>query len=128
MYSDGDADEAYRAHYYAPRVVADHERSVVVADRTPATIHLGSGTGRPAIPRVPGRLRTPLSGLALGVVLHLVRDLITGRGVPLFWPVTGTSVLAPYALYVGLLSLAATWAVLRPARRQPPAAGPQPLE
>jgi len=77
--------------------------------------------------RRPGRLRTPLSGLALGVLLHLVRDIVTGPGASLFWPVTGTSVLAPYSLYVGLLCLAAALAALRPVRRQPPAAGPQPL-
>jgi inner membrane protein len=80
-----------------------------------------------ALSRLPGRLRTPLSGLALGVVLHLVRDVVTGPGAPLFWPVTGTSALAPYSLYVGLLCLAAAWAVLRPRRQRPPAAGPQPL-
>jgi inner membrane protein len=81
-----------------------------------------------AFSRLPGRLRTPLSGLALGVLLHLVRDVVTGPGVPLFWPVTGTSVLASYSLYVWLLCLATAWAVLRPRRQQPPAAGAQPLE
>ena len=70
-----------------------------------------------ALSRLHGRLRTPLSGLALGVVLHLVRDVVTGPGAPLFWPITGTTVLAPYSLYVGLLCLAAAWAVLRPVRR-----------
>ena len=29
--------------------------------------------------------------------------------------------------YVGLLGLATAWAILRPVRRQPPAAEPQPL-
>jgi len=80
-----------------------------------------------ALSRLSGRLRTPLSGLALGVVLHLVRDVVTGPGAPLFWPITGTSVLAPYSLYVGLLCLAAAWAVLRPVQRQPPGAGSPPL-
>ncbi len=75
-----------------------------------------------ALSRLHGRLRTPLSGLALGVVLHLLRDVVTGPGAPLFWPIAGTSVLAPYSLYVGLLCLAAAWVVLRPVRRQPPAA------
>jgi inner membrane protein len=77
--------------------------------------------------RLLGRLRTPLSGLALGVALHLVRDVSTGPGAPLFWPIAGTSVRAPYSFYVGLLCLATAWAVLRPVRRQPPAAEPQPL-
>ena len=81
-----------------------------------------------ALSRLHGRLRTPLSGLALGVLFHLVRDVATGPGAPLFWPFSGTSVLAPYSLYVGLLCLAAAWAVLRSGRRQPAAAEPQPLE
>ena len=81
-----------------------------------------------ALSRLPGRLRTPLSGLALGVLLHLVRDIVTGPGASLFWPIAGTSVLLPYPLYAGVLCLAAAWAVLRPRRQQPTAAGPQPLE
>ena len=81
-----------------------------------------------ALSRLPGRTRTPLSGLALGVLLHLVRDVVTGPGVSLFWPIAETSVVLPYPLYVGVLCLAAAWAVLRRRRRQQPAAAPQPLE
>jgi inner membrane protein len=51
------------------------------------------------------RLRVPLCGLALGVVLHLVRDVATGPGVPLLWPLRDGSVLLPYAAY--LVALAA---------------------
>ncbi len=80
-----------------------------------------------ALSRLAGRLRTPLSGLALGVALHLVRDVVTGPGAALFWPLAETSVLVPYSLYVGLLCLAAARALLRPGRRPPPAARPQPL-
>jgi inner membrane protein len=80
-----------------------------------------------ALSRLHGRLRTPLSGLALGVVLHLTRDVVTGPGAPVFLPITGKSALAPYSLYVGLLCLAAAWAVLRPVRRQSTAAGSQPV-
>ena len=80
-----------------------------------------------ALSRLAGRLRTPLSGLALGVALHLVRDVVTGPGAALFWPIADNGVLVPYSLYVGLLCLAAARALLRPGRRPPPAARPQPL-
>jgi inner membrane protein len=79
-----------------------------------------------ALSRLAERLRTPLAGLALGVALHLVRDLVTGPGASLFWPIADTGVLVPYSLYVGLLCLAAARALLRPGR-PPPAARPQPL-
>jgi inner membrane protein len=44
--------------------------------------------------------------LAIGVLLHFVRDLATGPGVPLLWPLHG-SVLLPYPGYAALLCLAA---------------------
>jgi inner membrane protein len=47
--------------------------------------------------------RTRLAALALGVVLHVVRDLATGPGVPLLWPLLPGSVQVPYAAYLGLL-------------------------
>jgi len=81
-----------------------------------------------ALSRLNRRLRTPLTGLALGVLFHLVRDTVTGPGASLFWPIDETSVLVPYSLYVGLLCLAAAWAVLRPRRRRSRDVGPQPLE
>jgi inner membrane protein len=80
-----------------------------------------------ALSRLDRRLRTPLSGLALGVLLHLVRDIATGPGASLFWPIAETGVLVPYSLYAGLLCLAATRALFRPGRRPPPAARSQPL-
>ena len=52
-------------------------------------------------------LRTALSGFALGVGLHLVRDLATGPGVPLWWPVEGAGVLVPHAWYALVLAVAA---------------------
>ncbi len=62
---------------------------------------------------VAGRLRVPLAGLGLGVLLHLVRDIATGPGVPLVWPVDDASVLVPYAVYAGVLVLITITAVLR---------------
>ncbi|HYY11910.1 MAG TPA: metal-dependent hydrolase [Kineosporiaceae bacterium] len=52
-------------------------------------------------------LRTALSGFALGVGLHLVRDLATGPGVPLWWPVEDAGVLVPHAWYALVLGVAA---------------------
>jgi inner membrane protein len=53
------------------------------------------------------RLRAPLTGLACGVTMHLVRDLATGPGVPLVWPLSPASVLVPYGPYAALLCVAA---------------------
>jgi inner membrane protein len=59
------------------------------------------------------RLRSPLLGLALGVVLHLVRDLATGPGVPLLWPFGPAKVIVPYAVYLLVLAVVAVVAVVR---------------
>lgn len=60
-----------------------------------------------------GRARTALVGLALGVALHLVRDLGTGPGVPLWWPVSGHGVLLPYVTYAALTAAVAVVAGAR---------------
>jgi inner membrane protein len=52
------------------------------------------------------RGRTVLAALAAGVALHLLRDLGTGPGVPLLWPVSGASVLVPHSCYLGVLAVA----------------------
>jgi inner membrane protein len=70
-----------------------------------------------------GRLVRPgvaLTGLGTGVLLHLVRDLATGPGVPLLWPVEGTE-RAPYLIYGLMLALATTVALIR--RRRPVVGG-----
>jgi len=64
------------------------------------------------------RGRTAAVGLAAGVALHLVRDVATGPGIPLLWPLDGTDVRLPYAAYLAVVVLAAAVAVLR-ARRGP---------
>lgn len=78
--------------------------------------------------RVVVRYRLPLAGLALGVFLHLVRDIATGPGVPLAWPATDVSVLAPFAGYQALLVLVTAAAVLRPSRTPSDRPEPQPLK
>ena len=50
------------------------------------------------------RARLVAAGLALGVAAHLLRDLGTGPGVPLLWPLTGASFSLPYAVYAGILA------------------------
>jgi inner membrane protein len=100
---------------------------VIDLDHVPLYVwHMGAVTqdGRPvshslvtilvllALAGVDRRLRTPLLGLALGVALHLVRDVATGPGIPLAWPVSAANVRVPYAVYVAAitgLALAATW-------------------
>lgn len=54
------------------------------------------------------RFRWPLLGLGLGVLLHFLRDVATGPGLPVAWPVTAAHRLLPYWLYIlALCSLAA---------------------
>jgi Glycosyl hydrolase family 26/LexA-binding, inner membrane-associated putative hydrolase len=69
-------------------------------------------------------------GLAFGVSAHLLRDLATGPGVPLLWPLSDGVARLPYAFFAGLLLAAAMfvlWARPRDARRFLPAAAMVPL-
>ena len=61
-------------------------------------------------------------GLAFGVSVHLFRDLATGPGVPLLWPLSDGVASLPYAYFALGLGLA-TLLALRgaPARRRSPA-------
>ncbi|HEX3561703.1 MAG TPA: glycosyl hydrolase [Solirubrobacterales bacterium] len=54
-----------------------------------------------------GTARQVSLGLAFGVSAHLLRDLATGPGVPLIWPVSSEVIVAPYALFAGGLAAAA---------------------
>ncbi len=44
-------------------------------------------------------------GIAFGISAHLLRDLATGPGVPLVWPISGGTVRLPYAVFAGSLAL-----------------------
>lgn len=44
-------------------------------------------------------------GISFGITAHLIRDVATGGGVSLFWPVTNQNVHVSYAPYVVLLCL-----------------------
>jgi inner membrane protein len=57
-------------------------------------------------------------GVALGVSLHLFRDLATGPGVPLLWPVAGSSVRVPQAVYLTIVVSAAVVAAARVRARE----------
>jgi inner membrane protein len=59
------------------------------------------------------RARGPLGGLALGLLLHLVRDSATGPGVPLLGPLEDGRLLVPYVVYACVIVVATTGAVLR---------------
>ena len=66
-------------------------------------------------------VRTPFAGLALGVCLHFVRDVATGPGVPLLWPLHDSAVRVPYAAYLAVLAVAvgvATWRIFRGTRQR----------
>ena len=68
------------------------------------------------------RFRPVLLGLATGVLLHLLRDLATGPGVSLWWPVWPQRIELPYLAYLAVVAGCALAATLRAAaeRRQTP--------
>jgi inner membrane protein len=63
------------------------------------------------------RFRVPALGVGFGVLLHLVRDLATGPGVPLYWPLSEEAVVLPYAVEFAALTVAAIVAVRARRRR-----------
>ena len=68
--------------------------------------------------------RTVLAGLALGVILHMARDIALGPGVPLFWPLVDGSFRVAWTTYLGLLVVATAvvvWRAWRAASDRPPA-------
>lgn len=59
------------------------------------------------------RFRPVLLGLAAGVLLHFVRDVATGPGVSLCWPVWDQRIDVPYRAYLIMLSACALVGTLR---------------
>src|SRR5262249_16876138 len=55
---------------------------------------------------LPGRrLRPIVLGIAFGLATHLLRDLATGPGIPIFWPLSSEAFTIPYAVFVFVLAL-----------------------
>jgi inner membrane protein len=52
-------------------------------------------------------------GLAVGALLHFVRDVATGPGIPLLWPIDELNVLVPHPAYAVAMALLAMVAVRR---------------
>jgi inner membrane protein len=48
--------------------------------------------------------RAALAGIATGVVLHFLRDVGTGPGVSLGWPIFPQNVKVPYSVYFGAMA------------------------
>ncbi|MET3807689.1 inner membrane protein [Nakamurella sp. UYEF19] len=57
--------------------------------------------------------RALVGGLAIGVLLHFVRDISTGPGLILLWPFDFETVRLPYELYLWVLVFAAAVATTR---------------
>lgn len=65
-----------------------------------------------------GRRSSVLGGLALGVLLHFVRDIGTGPGLPLWWPISDTAVLLDYRWYACAMVCVAAVAAIRAVSRR----------
>jgi membrane-bound metal-dependent hydrolase YbcI (DUF457 family) len=69
-----------------------------------------------------GQLRVFMSGAALGLASHLIRDMAEpgqNGGVSLFWPSSDRGVTIPYAVYALLMISLVLLALWRPARPAP---------
>lgn len=64
------------------------------------------------------RWRAELAGAALGITLHFVRDICTGPGLPLLWPISRADARLPYGWEVAALLVAAAVAAVRLSRRE----------
>ena len=70
-------------------------------------------------------------GLAVGVLLHFLRDLATGPGIPVAWPLVDVSVRVPYVMYAVVVATAVLVAAVRawcsrPSCGSPPVTGVTP--
>ena len=64
-----------------------------------------------------GAPRAVAVGVAGGVMAHLTRDVATGDGVALLWPLTDRAVRVPFWAYAAAVAALATRAWVLPARR-----------
>lgn len=60
--------------------------------------------------------RQILLGLAFGISTHLIRDISTGPGISLLWPLDDTAIRMPYAFYATALAIAVVARLSRRAR------------
>jgi len=60
-------------------------------------------------------------GIALGVALHLLRDVFTGPGVSLFWPLDAEPVNGVFLVYLVAMIAVAAFAATRSRRERRPA-------
>lgn len=67
---------------------------------------------------VRGRARPIAAAVALGMVLHFSRDIATGPGLSLLWPLSDDVVRVPFALYFAALAGLLGVAIAAPRRRQ----------
>lgn len=81
---------------------------------TPAAVVAVAGVGV----LVPQAARRVALGVSAGMLLHLVRDISTGPGLPLRWPASTADVLWPYQVYATVLVGAALVAAVRLALRR----------
>lgn len=95
--------------------VASHGRPYTHSLATVVLLLLGAAGCRRGRGRGRGwsRGRTVLVAAAAGVCLHFLRDVATGPGLPLWWPLTGANVLLPYRWYVWALVTVSLVAAVR---------------
>jgi inner membrane protein len=82
----------------------------------PYTHSLAGVVALSALALVLTRRRAIAAGVATGLLAHLARDVATGGGIALFWPLTDAAVRVPYAVYFAALAVLATRAAVRPMR------------
>jgi inner membrane protein len=96
---------------------------VAVGDGRPVSHSLAAVALLLAVAAAWPRQRARVAGLAVGIGLHVVRDLASGPGVPLLWPLLPENLRVSPATYLTVLAVAAAVAALRAlgtALRPPP--------
>jgi inner membrane protein len=68
-----------------------------------------------ALAPMAGKDRDAAVGTAIGCLAHFARDLATGPGAPLLWPLSGVQFRLPYPAYATAMAALAARAALRPA-------------